>query len=34
MGVCFSRDGRFLFVNMQSPGSTFVIDGPWHSHMK
>lgn len=28
-GGCFSHNGRFLFVNMQSPGLTLVIEGPW-----
>ncbi|MDX1655676.1 MAG: DUF839 domain-containing protein [Candidatus Competibacteraceae bacterium] len=28
-GACFSHDGRFLFVNSQSKGITFVIEGPW-----
>ena len=28
-GACFSHDGRFLFVNIQSPGLTLVIEGPW-----
>ena len=28
-GGCFSHDGRFLFVNVQSPGLTLVIEGPW-----
>jgi secreted PhoX family phosphatase len=28
-GACFSPDGRFLFVNIQSPGYTFAIWGPW-----
>lgn len=28
-GGCFSHDGRFMFVNMQSPGLTLVIEGPW-----
>lgn len=28
-GVCFSPDGRFLFVNAYSPGRTFAITGPW-----
>lgn len=30
-GACFSPDGSTLFVNMQSPGSTFAITGPWRS---
>lgn len=28
-GVTFSPDGRWLFVNMQSPGITIAITGPW-----
>lgn len=28
-GVCFSHNGRFMFVNIQSPGFTLVIEGPW-----
>lgn len=28
-GGCFSHDGRFMFANMQSPGLTLVIEGPW-----
>ncbi|TFY99191.1 DUF839 domain-containing protein [Ramlibacter henchirensis] len=28
-GGCFSPDGRFLFVNIQAPGLTLVIEGPW-----
>jgi uncharacterized repeat protein (TIGR03803 family) len=28
-GSCFSHDGRFMFVNIQSPGITCVIRGPW-----
>lgn len=28
-GGCFSHNGRFMFVNMQSPGITLVIEGPW-----
>ena len=29
-GACFSPDGRRLFVNIQTPGITFAITGPWH----
>jgi uncharacterized protein len=29
-GACFDDDGRFMFVNLQSPGLTCVIRGPWH----
>ncbi len=28
-GVCFSPDGATLFVNVQKPGCTFAITGPW-----
>lgn len=28
-GGCFSHDGRFMYVNIQSPGLTLVIEGPW-----
>jgi secreted PhoX family phosphatase len=28
-GGCFSDNGRFLFVNIQTPGLTLVIEGPW-----
>ena len=28
-GACFSPDGSTLFVNTQSPGATFAINGPW-----
>jgi secreted PhoX family phosphatase len=28
-GGCFSHDGRFMFVNIQSPGITLVVAGPW-----
>jgi hypothetical protein len=28
-GACFSPDGRWLFVNVQVPGISFAITGPW-----
>jgi hypothetical protein len=28
-GACFSPDGRALFVNVQEPGYTFAVEGPW-----
>lgn len=28
-GVCFSPDGKILFVNIQYPGMTIAITGPW-----
>ena len=28
-GACYSPDGQWLFVNMQTPGITFAITGPW-----
>nr|WP_277611204.1 alkaline phosphatase PhoX [Microbulbifer celer] len=30
-GACFSADGSTLFVNIQRPGLTLAITGPWHS---
>ncbi len=29
-GACFSPDGKWLFVNQQTPGVTYAITGPWH----
>ena len=28
-GVCFAPDGKTLFVNIQYPGTTVAITGPW-----
>jgi uncharacterized protein len=28
-GVCFSPDGRHMFVNLYSPTKTLMIPGPW-----
>ena len=28
-GACYSPGGRWLFVNVQSPGITLAITGPW-----
>ncbi|MEO1135119.1 MAG: alkaline phosphatase PhoX [Pseudomonadota bacterium] len=28
-GACFSPDGSVMFVNIQSPGFTLAIEGPW-----
>ena len=28
-GACYSPDGQWLFVNIQTPGVTFAITGPW-----
>ena len=28
-GACYSPDGRWLFANIQSPGISFAITGPW-----
>jgi len=30
-GACFSPDGKVLFVNIQYPGTTLAITGPWPS---
>lgn len=32
-GVCFSADGKWLFANIQKPGITLAITGPWQSHL-
>jgi uncharacterized protein len=28
-GACYSPDGQWLFFNVQSPGITFAVTGPW-----
>ena len=30
-GATFSPDGQWLFVNIQTPGLTLAITGPWES---
>jgi len=30
-GACFSPDGSVMFVNVQEPGHTFAIEGPWNT---
>jgi secreted PhoX family phosphatase len=30
-GACYSPDGKWLFANIQSPGISFAITGPWKS---
>jgi secreted PhoX family phosphatase len=30
-GACFSPDGQWLFVNIQTPGVTLAITGPWEA---
>ncbi|NNF36795.1 MAG: DUF839 domain-containing protein, partial [Saprospiraceae bacterium] len=32
-GVCFSPDGNTMFVNIQSPGLTLAITGPWEARL-
>jgi secreted PhoX family phosphatase len=33
-GATFSADGSTLFVNLQKPGMTFAIKGPWHTRVE
>jgi secreted PhoX family phosphatase len=28
-GACYSPDGNWLFFNIQGPGITFAVTGPW-----
>jgi len=30
-GVCFSLDGKWMFANLQTPGLTVAITGPWEN---
>jgi hypothetical protein len=32
-GPTFSEDGRVLFVNIQTPGLTLAITGPWEKYL-
>ena len=32
-GPCFSPDGKLLFVNIQIPGTTLAIHGPWATYL-
>jgi len=32
-GPTFSPDGKILFVNIQAPGITLAITGPWHKYL-
>ena len=33
-GPTFSPDGSLLFANVQEPGHTFVIRGPWRHYLR
>jgi len=33
-GPAFSPDGRVLFVNIQVPGITLAITGPWEKYLR
>lgn len=33
-GACFSPDGETLFANIQDPGITFAITGPWEGRRR
>jgi secreted PhoX family phosphatase len=33
-GVTFDRTGRTMFVNIQDPGITFAVTGPWTSRSR
>jgi uncharacterized protein len=33
-GPCFSPDGKILFANVQEPGYTFAITGPWGRYLR
>jgi secreted PhoX family phosphatase len=32
-GPTFSADGKVLFVNIQTPGITLAITGPWRDYL-
>ncbi len=33
-GPTFSPDGKVLFVNIQAPGITLAITGPWEQYLR